>query len=85
MTDPNRPAAAQRGGEAMSKPLSPLAQAVLDAYGHEVGGIAAVLRAMADHQQAPITLGQPIDHWNPDDRTRRELRNLAAELEAANA
>lgn len=80
----------------MSKPLSPLAQAVLDAYGHEVGGIAAiisyerrgiaaVLRAMADHQQAPITDGQPIDHWNPDDRTRRELRNLAAELEAANA
>lgn len=80
----------------MSKPLSPLAQAVLYAYGDEVGGIAAiisyerrgiaaVLRAMADHQQAPITLGQPIDHWNPDDRTRRELRNLAAELEAANA
>lgn len=40
-----------------------------------------ILRALADHQQAPITLGQPIDHWNPDDRTRRELRNLAGELE----
>ena len=43
--------------------------------------LAAALRALADHKQAPITLGQPIDHWSPDDRTRRELRNLAEELD----
>lgn len=41
----------------------------------------ATLRALADHQQAPVALDQPIDHWSPDDRTRRELRNLADELE----
>lgn len=44
---------------------------------------AAALCALADHQQAPVTLGQPIDHWDPDERTRRELRNLADELEGA--
>lgn len=44
--------------------------------------IAAAVRALADHQQTPIALGQPIDHWSPDARTRRELRNIAAELEA---
>ena len=42
--------------------------------------IASALRALADHQQAPIG-DEPVDHWNPDERTRRELRNLAAELE----
>lgn len=45
--------------------------------------LAAALRALAEHQQAPITLGQPIDHWNPDERTRQELRNIAAELEGS--
>lgn len=67
---------------------SPAARAVLDAmrrsYDHEPTrrAIAAgILRALADHQQAPVTLGQPIDHWSPDEPTRRELRNLADELE----
>lgn len=43
--------------------------------------LAAALRALADHQPAPITLGQPIDHWCPGARIRQELRNIAAELE----
>ncbi|MEB3165375.1 MAG: hypothetical protein VKO65_01760 [Cyanobacteriota bacterium] len=71
--------------------LSPAARAVLEAmhrsYDHEPTrrAIAAgILRALANHQQAPITLGQPIDHWSPDDHTRRELRNLADELEGGN-
>ena len=72
-------------------PLSPAAQAVLDATkvkfyespptGAELA--AWILRALADHEPSPITLGQPIDHWHPDERTRRELRNIAAELEGA--
>lgn len=78
MTTSNRP------------PLSPAAQAVLDATkvkfyespptGAELA--AWILHALADHQPAPITLDQPIDHWSPGLRTRQELRNLAAELEA---
>lgn len=71
--------------------LSPAARAVLEAmhrsYDHESTrrAIAAgILRALANHQQAPIALGVPIDHWDPDDRTRQELRNLADELEGAN-
>ena len=69
--------------------LSPAAQSAMQAaLHHDPSGptrhsVGAALRALADHQQAPITLGQPIDHWNPDDRTRRELRNLAVELEGA--
>ena len=69
--------------------LSPAARAVLEAmsrsYDHEPTrrAIAAgILRALADHKQAPVGEG-PIDHWSPDDRSRRELRNLAAELEGA--
>lgn len=46
---------------------------------------AAVVRALADHQQAPLALGQPIDHWNPDEHTRQELRNIAAELKGSHA
>ena len=68
--------------------LSPTAQAVLAAmfrsYDHEPTRrviAAAILRALADHQRAPITPGRVVDHWAPDDRTRRELRNLAAELD----
>ena len=73
--------------------LSPAAQVAITAFDdryelcgpledhwHEVC-LAATFRALADHQQAPIAPGQPIDHWSPDDRTRRELRNLAEELE----
>lgn len=80
MTTPSRP------------PLSPAAQAVMDAYEAApiVGvypqdadqlAIAAALRALADHH-APAWAGTgPACHWHPDDRTRRELRNIAAELE----
>ena len=72
---------------------SPITRAIVAAFNerHELCGpfdddwpelcLAAALQALADHQQAPITLGQPIDHWNPDERTRQELRNIAAELE----
>lgn len=73
--------------------LSPAARAVLDAtkvkfYESQPTGAELaswILHALADHRQAPITDGQPIDHWDPDDRTRQELRNIAAELEGANA
>lgn len=69
--------------------LSPAARAVLDAtkikfYESQPSNAelaAWILHALADHQQAPITDGQPIDHWNPDERTRRELQAIAAELE----
>ena len=68
--------------------LSPAARAVLGAmtrsYDHGPTRrliAAGILRALADHQRQPITLGSPIDHWSPDDRTRQELRNLAEELE----
>jgi uncharacterized protein YjiS (DUF1127 family) len=46
----------------------------------EQPGAVSALRALADHHPSPITLGQPIDHWHPDERTRQELRNIAAEL-----
>ena len=70
-------------------PLSPAAQAVLDAtkvkfYEDQPTGAQLaswILRALADHEPAPITLGQPIDHWCPGARIRQELRNIAAELE----
>lgn len=72
----------------MTEALSPAAEAVMAAmsrsYDHEPTRraiAAAILRSLANHQQSPIVDGQPIDHWNPDDRTRRELRNLAEELE----
>lgn len=69
--------------------LSPAALCVLDATKvkfYESPPTAAelaawILRALADHQPAPITLGQPIDHWSPDERTRQELRNIADELQ----
>lgn len=73
--------------------LSPAARAVLDAtkvkfYESQPTGAELaswILRALADHRQAPISEGQPIDHWNFDARTRQELRNIAAELEGADA
>jgi hypothetical protein len=71
--------------------LSPAAEAALDAaftladfLNREVSQsemIAAFLRALADHQPQRRTLDGPQDHWDPDGRTRRELRNIAAELE----
>lgn len=43
--------------------------------------LAAALRALADHQSPAWDGTGPACHWSPDGRTRRELRNLAAELE----
>ena len=72
--------------------LSPTTRAIVAAFDdrYELCGpfddswqelcLAAALRALADHEPAPITLGQPIDHWHSDERTRQELRNIAAEL-----
>ena len=71
--------------------LSPVAQAVnhaaftladlLNRDVSEAEMIAAALRALADHRrQLRCTLDAPLDHWDPDQRTRRELRNIAAEL-----
>lgn len=72
--------------------ISPAAAAALDVYidencgddpmPSELRALAAALRALADHQPQRRTLDGPQDHWDPDQRTRRELRNIAAELEA---
>lgn len=43
--------------------------------------LTAALRALADHRLAPVRESQPIDWWDPGERTRRELRIMAAELE----
>ena len=43
--------------------------------------LAAALRALADHQPQWRTLDARLDHWDPNPRTRRELRNIAAELD----
>lgn len=65
--------------------LSPAVEALVQSYYKDYirqttsRRLAAVLRALADHQHVTATDG-PFDHWNPDDRTRRELRNLAEEL-----
>lgn len=68
--------------------LSPAARAVLDAMraispapADELAG--AAFRALANHQPQPRTQGGPLDWWDPDDRTRRELQNMAEELEAS--
>ena len=71
--------------------LSPAAQSALDAYidencgeepmPSELRALSAALRALADHQPQRRTLDGPQDHWDPGQRTRRELRNIAAELD----
>jgi len=47
----------------------------------EIRGLAAALRVLANHQRRGYVLDGPQDHWDPSDRTRRELRNIAAELD----
>lgn len=42
--------------------------------------LAAALRALVEHQRPMWDLG-PLCHWSPSIWTRRELRNIAAELE----
>lgn len=70
--------------------LSPAAQAVLDAVRvvpvllndhQERVGLAAALRALADHQRPSWDGSGLACHWMPTPHTRRELRNIAAELE----
>lgn len=75
--------------------LSPAAQAIRAAFNdrYERCGpcddnwqelcLAAALRALADHQ-SPAWNGGPLCHWSPSIWTRRELRNIAAELEGPN-
>ena len=63
---------------------SPAARAAVLAFYEETSRLsrhrlAAALRALADHEHVTAT-GGPLDHWSPDERTRRELRNLAEEL-----
>jgi hypothetical protein len=70
--------------------LSPAAQSALDALidancgdepmPSEIRGLTAVLCALADHQPQRRTLDGPQDHWDPDERTRSELQNIADEL-----
>ena len=71
---------------------SPIARAIVAAFDdrYELCGpfdenwqelcLAAVLRALADHQ-TPSWDGGPLCHWSPTPHTRQELRNIAAELE----
>jgi hypothetical protein len=79
------------------KPLSPAAAAIVKAFTerHELCGpfdgnwpelcLAVAMRALAGHQPQRRTLDGPQDHWDPDERTRQELRNIAAELEQTHA
>ena len=69
----------------MTKPLSPAAQAVLDAYGDfepaNVDAMAAALVAAVD-QVVPEQLPM-LDHaYSRQNRIRSELLAIAAELEA---
>ena len=75
----------------MTKPLSPAAQAVLDAavkaqYGScytQFGGIAAALRAVAD-QTLPAASPRDRATWSPfAGQIREEILSIAAELEGA--
>jgi hypothetical protein len=71
--------------------LSPAAQAVLDAatagywkspFDSEGKGAAAVLRALAEYRTPHWDGTGPTCHWHPTPQVRRELLNIAAELEA---
>ena len=77
MTTPNRP------------PLSPAAQAILDAYLHAPCGnrpsVAATLRAAADQLIPPVEFDRRYttqERWDARDDIRFELLAIAAELEA---
>ena len=84
--------AALAGGDVVMNDLSPAADKAFNAAWAETGIIlgdregtlraqlAAALRALADHQPQRRAMEGPQDHWDPDQRTRQELRNIAAEL-----
>jgi hypothetical protein len=73
--------------------LSPAAAAIVQAFDerYELLGplegnwqevcLAAALRVLADHHAGPWTGDGPC-RWTPTPRTRRELRNIAQELES---
>ena len=75
----------------MTKPLSPAAQAVLDAYGDfeaaNIDAMAAALRAAADQltpEQLQPSYGDDFTHgaWFARDDMRYDLLRIAKELEA---
>jgi hypothetical protein len=70
--------------------LSPAAQAVLDAamasaiknlHGTYERDIAAALRALAEYRTPHWDGTGPACHWHPTPQVRRELLNIANELE----
>jgi hypothetical protein len=73
----------------MTHPLSPAAQAVLDAFHKELspdnqpGGLPAALRAAADQVATPIPDDCTADVFNRQIKIRAELLAIAAELEGA--
>jgi len=66
--------------------LSPAAQAVMDAYYsteslRSAPALAAVLRALAEYRTPHWDGTGPACHWHPTPQVRRELLNIADELE----
>ena len=72
-----------------SSELSPAARAALEGFRavtelRHGPVLAGALRALANHQRQPWNpeTSASLDHWMPGDHTRRELLNIARELEA---
>jgi hypothetical protein len=72
----------------MTQPLSPAAQAVLDAAcksldhrGYISDQVAAALRTLAEYRTPHWDGTGPACHWHPTPQVRRELLNIADELE----
>lgn len=66
--------------------LSPVTRAMLEAC-EEDPRLTTAIRALAEHtpsQRSPDDEG-PLDHWRPDPHTRRELLNVANEIDAFSA
>ena len=64
--------------------LSPAAWAALEAglsHSYARRSIAAALRALAHHQHPAWNGTGPACHWTPTPHTRRELLNIATELD----
>ncbi len=89
---PRHPDAPGRGGGGVSEPLSPVAQAVLDAFRKQLGdrsAIAAALRAAANQADAANVPSYVLDdvYWpyrNGRAAATEHLRAIAAELEGIN-
>jgi hypothetical protein len=67
----------------MTQLLTPAAQAVLDAANAATvkEGTAAALRALAEYRTPHWDGTSPACHWHPTPQVRRELLNIADELE----